>query len=391
MTLTISGSESARAGTSSQWASRPNDQRFTSLQALLDDVRSRDAISYERSVANIGALRVVPIGDGDLGLRAENATAPAARLTNWSMGQLAARAQIPASFVTKLGSDGEQGRELAIKVLNYGLDKIDRDQRSIKAWLKKPTEEGGNSEIRSVTSEDYGRIADMQVVQSVVEMNERQGGIWKVPGVIEYREGGLRHNPEVEPTRDNTTLYASDRDVYIFLVDDRNPIEIAPGDFVFRGFVVKNSAVGSTSLVLYTFYLRGVCCNRLLWGVEEFKEYRMPHRKGALAKFQSDVVPSLSQFSEGRASTVVQQVNRAKVESFANDEACLEFMTGRKVGLPMNVSKKALEQCRLEEERDPRSLWDIAMGVSALARSVPHQDRREELELSAKKVLDLVV
>ncbi len=35
----------------------------------------------------------------------------------------------------------------------------------------------------------------------------------------------MTHNPFVEVTKDTTTLYASDRDVFLFLVDDANPIE----------------------------------------------------------------------------------------------------------------------------------------------------------------------
>lgn len=33
------------------------------------------------------------------------------------------------------------------------------------------------------------------------------------------------YNPRVDITKDTTTLYASDRDVFLFLVDDLNPIE----------------------------------------------------------------------------------------------------------------------------------------------------------------------
>ncbi len=35
----------------------------------------------------------------------------------------------------------------------------------------------------------------------------------------------MMHNPFVDVTKDTTTLYASDRDVFLFLVDDTNPIE----------------------------------------------------------------------------------------------------------------------------------------------------------------------
>jgi hypothetical protein len=41
---------------------------------------------------------------------------------------------------------------------------------------------------------------------------------WKVPGVLDWNT--MTHNPFVDITKDTTTLYASDRDVFLFLVDD---------------------------------------------------------------------------------------------------------------------------------------------------------------------------
>jgi hypothetical protein len=46
---------------------------------------------------------------------------------------------------------------------------------------------------------------------------------WKVPGVLDWSTDV--YNPRVDITQDTTTLYASDRDVFLFLVDDLNPIE----------------------------------------------------------------------------------------------------------------------------------------------------------------------
>ena len=62
---------------------------------------------------------------------------------------------------------------------------------------------------------------------------------WKVPGVLDWSTGV--YNPDVEISRDTTTLYASDRDVFLFLVDDHNPIEAGrlpdgSPDLYFRGF-----------------------------------------------------------------------------------------------------------------------------------------------------------
>jgi hypothetical protein len=63
---------------------------------------------------------------------------------------------------------------------------------------------------------------------------------WKVPGVLDWRS--MRYNPYVDVTRETTTLYASDRDVFLFLVDDTHPIEAGKlpngePDLFFRGFI----------------------------------------------------------------------------------------------------------------------------------------------------------
>ena len=97
---------------------------------------------------------------------------------------------------------------------------------------------------------------------------------WKVPGVLDWSTGV--YNPDVEISRDTTTLYASDRDVFLFLVDDHNPIEAGKlpdgsPDLYFRGFYCWNSEVGAKTLGMASFYLRAVCQNRNLWGVEDFE------------------------------------------------------------------------------------------------------------------------
>src|SRR5215204_6120785 len=60
----------------------------------------------------------------------------------------------------------------------------------------------------------------------------------------------MTYNPRVDITAETTTLYASDRDVFAFLVDDLNPIEAGrlpdgSPDLYFRGFYAWNSEVAA--------------------------------------------------------------------------------------------------------------------------------------------------
>ena len=109
---------------------------------------------------------------------------------------------------------------------------------SHRAELVKTLEaDNGRVELRAVTGPDYGRIWDHELVAAVMKIAGNGIGDtrWKVPGVLDWAT--MTHNPFVDVTKDTTTLYASDRDVFLFLVDDTNPIEA--GRFAGRitGFV----------------------------------------------------------------------------------------------------------------------------------------------------------
>ncbi len=70
-----------------------------------------------------------------------------------------------------------------------------------------------------------------------------------------------------------TTLYASDRDMFVFLADEDRRIEIPnrrdgkPGSLT-RGFFVWNSELGNTTLGGGFFLFDYVCSNRYVWDTD---------------------------------------------------------------------------------------------------------------------------
>ena len=180
--------------------------------------------------------------------------------------------------------------------LQYGLT-------SHRAELIKTLEVGdGRVELRAVTGPDYGRIYDDELVAAVQRIAGNGTGDtrWKIPGILDWSSG--IYNPRVDVTHDTTTLYASDRDVFVFLVDDLNPIEArrlpdGSPDLYFRGFYCWNSEVGAKTLGIASFYLRAVCQNRNLWGVEDFEEITIRHSKFAASRFAHEAAPALTRFA----------------------------------------------------------------------------------------------
>ena len=243
-----------------------------------------------------------------------------------------------------------------------------------------------------MTGPEYGRIYDHELVAAVMNIAGNGAGDtrWKVPGVLDWATG--RHNPFVEVTKDTTTLYASDRDVFLFLVDDTHPIEagrLADGspDLYFRGFYCWNSEVGSKTLGMASFYLRAVCQNRNLWGVEDFEEITIRHSKYAASRFAHEAAPALESFANSSPAPFVAGIKSARARIVARtDDDRTEFL--RKGSFSRSEATRIIETVLREEGRPPESLFDFVQGITAVARGKEHQDARLELEQRAKRLLD---
>jgi len=368
---------------SSEWFFRPDDERYLNLTDLYDAVRRRAARAQARTVES-RAVRVEAARDnaGRLALLVPGRSEPVAP-THWSFGQLCGLVGAPTSYIRQLPAP------LAGINLQHGL-------LSHRAELVKTLEaDDGRIELRAVTGPDYGRIWDHELVAAVMKIAGNGVGDtrWKVPGVLDWAT--MTHNPFVEVTKDTTTLYASDRDVFLFLVDDTNPIEagrLSDGspDLYFRGFYCWNSEVGSKTLGIASFYLRAVCMNRNLWGVENFEQITIRHSKFAAQRFAHEATPALTSFANSSPAPFIAGIKSARERIVArNDEDRDDFL--RKRGFSKSETTKIIETVLQEEGRPPESVFDFVQGITALARGKPHQDARLELEGKAKRLMERAI
>jgi hypothetical protein len=366
---------------SSEWFSRPDDERYLNLTDLYDVVRRRADRAHARTVES-RAVRVEAARDNAerLALIVPGRDEPVAP-THWSFGQLCTLVGAPSSYMRQLPAP------LAGINLQHGL-------LSHRAELVKTLEaDDGRVELRAVTGPDYGRIWDHELVAAVMKIAGNGTGDtrWKVPGVLDWNT--MTHNPFVDITKDTTTLYASDRDVFLFLVDDTHPIEagrLADGspDLYFRGFYCWNSEVGSKTLGIASFYLRAVCMNRNLWGVENFEEITIRHSKFAAQRFAHEAAPALTRFADSSPAPFIAGIRAARERIVARSDEDRETFL-RKRGFSKSETAKIVVTVLHEEGRPPESLFDFVQGITALARGKTHQDARLELEGRAKRLLEL--
>src|SRR5262245_52816316 len=213
---------------SHQWRNRPADERFTSLidmQEHFDRIRaeSRQCVSSTRRI------EARPIELEGFEIVADKVDGPVTP-THHAFGQVAQLAKAPAGYLRTLPAP------IAADCLNYGL-RFNRDIDDVGLL----THHNGSDMLRAATGPNYGRIWNADVLTTMVSrFGDGVTGQWKVPGEF---------GKDVVVTKANTTLFAGDRDMFVFLADERNRIEMPnrrggkPG-MLARGFFIWNSEVG---------------------------------------------------------------------------------------------------------------------------------------------------
>ena len=365
---------------SSEWFSRPADERYLSLSDLHAAMHARAQRATARTVES-RAVRVEASRDNAerLALIVPGRDEPVMP-THWSFGQLCTLIGAPSTYLRQLPAP------LAGINLQHGL-------LSHRGELVKTLEaETGRVELRAVTGPDYGRIWDHELVAAVQRIAGDGTGDthWKVPGVLDWST--MTHNPFVDVTAETTTLYASDRDMFLFLVDDTHPIEAGrlpngEPDLYFRGFYAWNSEVGSKTLGIASFYLRAVCQNRNLWGVEGFEEITIRRSKFAAQRFAHEAAPAPTTFANSSPAPFVAGIKAARERIVARTEEDRQAFL-RKRGFSKPETAKIIATVLNEEGHPPESLFDFVQGITALARTKPHQDGRLELESKARALLE---
>lgn len=359
---------------SRQWASRPADERFVSLHELGAKVGWQRNNS-SGTVRSSRQLSVQPASDDPVhGLQLVGDRGNPATMTHWSFGQLASLAGAPAGYLRKLPAP------IAADALNYGL-RFDRDVEDVGLLL---TRRDDGLDLRAATGPNYGRVWNADIVNALINrFGDGVTGDFRVPG-----EFGRK----VPITRDNTTIYGSDRDMFVFLADEERRIEVAnrragqPGSLA-RGFFVWNSEVGSQSIGAAFFLFDYVCMNRIIWGVQEFKEIRLRHTKSAPDRWLEEIAPVLVEYSNAASAPVEETIRLAQQKRV--DEDLNAFLRSRYgfTGTQATAIKAAHER---EENRPIETVWDVVTGVTAYAKLIDWQDERVAVERMAGKVLDLV-
>lgn len=353
---------------SRQWASRPTEERFVSLLEMQAAAEARRAIS-RASVVSSRSLRCATV-DNQQGLTIVGPSGNQVFPSHWAFGQLAQLAGAPAGYIRDLPAP------LAADCIDFGLQT--RDVEDVGVLLTRGQD---GVQLRAATGPRYGRIWDADVIRALVDrFGDGVTGDWRVPGIRGQR---------VAVTRENTTLYAGDRDMFVFLADEDHRITLpdrrhGEAGTLARGFFISNSEVGGGTLRLKAFLFDFVCQNRIVWGARELDEIAIRHTASAPDRFIEELRPALVEYANATESVTAGVLRAAQSSKLDRASDWLSKRFGPR------VSKRIEHAHMLDEGRPIETLWDAVTGATAYARSIPHQAERVEFEAHAGSILDLV-
>ena len=355
---------------SRQWATRPSDERFVNLETM----HSHCAAKRERSRGAVVSSRAIEIrpdeSDEMSGIKVFGPAGAGYPPSQWAFGQLATLAQAPAGYLRSLPAP------IAADCVNYGL-RFARDMEDVGILIHRPA--GGGGEITAATGPRYGRIWNSEITRELTQrFGDGVSGQWTVPGEF---------GRAVAVTQQNTTLFASDRDMFVFLADEHNRVTIpnrrdGKSGTLARGFFVWNSEVGASTFGFAQFLFDYTCSNRIVWGAQGYKELRIRHTVSAPDRFAEEIEPTLRLMSRASETGVVSLVRAAQEKRIEDLEA---FMKGRRFAA--NMAAKVNVAHERDEGRPIETAWDLVTGMTAYARTISYQDDRVALEREAGKIL----
>lgn len=353
---------------SQQWAERPEDEKFQTLDAMYDATKRYAEQAQEKAVPWTD-LRVE--ANGTELTMVGKAGIPAVP-THYAFGQLAQHVGAPAGYLRSLPAT------LAAQNLNHGFKQKNGGSANLLFH------QNGGLVLRAATTEHYARIWDYEVIGRVRDLCARYG---MVPARQTMKwDGTVMTQAEIDAAP--RSLYASDHDCFMFTMSEQRDITDPVGKTMHRGVIVTNSEVGDRSLGIMGFWFRDVCQNHIIWGAENLATVRLVHR-GAIRDRWIDAqvtvrryLDSDTSFEKARFEEVTRQIAGTKDE-------VLESLFNRKA---LRLSKATLEASynavKPEQDGDPRTVWGFAQGITRHAQTVPYADDRHELDRAAGRLLE---
>lgn len=370
-----------------EYANRPADERYPSLDALVAAAQADRQLSKEVNY-NLRDLRAVALNpEGQPATRPADAKvlrleSPKGRaaFSHWSFGQAARMVGAPAKYLRTLPA------ALIADCLNHGMHDAAPNGTAATLLVRAPN---GSPEplIRAATSDSYGRLWDADLYGAVARTFQHDPA-WQLPPTWDK-------NPDGTVKREGA--YRGDRDSFLILTNGGSIVTDptigsgagtgTDGNAMYRGIMVRNSEVGASSVTIETVMYRYICGNHILWGASIDQRFRRRH---VGTKIVRDAVNQIHDAAykftrEGAAKDEALIVSLAEREIAHTQAGVIDEL--RALGYTQEAAANAYAQCEAHEKVSPRSFWGIVQGTTRESQTTQYADERYELDQLAAAVL----
>ena len=388
---------------SQQWATRPPDERFSSIEEMLKVCKEYYNQACEAELET-SKLKVVA-DENEVKLFGQ--TGRESKLTHWAFGQLSQRANAPAHYLRNLPA------EIAAECLNYGFSRSKNSHTQLELMFHQLSDEIGQQPLpqiqssnplilRAITSNKYKRIWNYEIVEELQELLDKG---WRVPPARPAlsNQPGTRKATAEDVLRDQgflsikegdliapAGLYASDHDMFTFLINENAQIDDGTDGGLHRGIFFENSEVGDKALRCTTFLYRHVCGNHIVWDAEKVKTRTIRHVGKARDKFKQ-IFQDLKNYENKSAYRDEQKIIKAQKKEIGKDkEETVDKLFTR---FNQNISREQLEfafdyaDSHSDTDGSPTTVWGMTQGITRLSQESQFADERTKLDRAAGKVL----
>lgn len=390
---------------SNQWAKRPADERYPSLEAAR--AAAFDAFSRSKEIKEIpfSGMEVVPHDD----LYLQDFAGGKYHRLSWAAARnLATNVQAPHGYLKKLPL------ELAARNYNHGIKAQLEDKRANLYVMDENNDK--RTLLRDVTSMKYTRIYHHDVLDKLISLRDEFGlrtpparspqrdplevakmGGEEIPtriatekDVIAGMEGGIQVKVG-DVIADSGIYYGQgDPELFVFLVSDKK-IEDGTDAGLFRGVFFEQTETMGNSYVGSYFLFRGVCGNHIVWGMRDLKEVRIKHVGKAKERVAESLEQRVQSFLNRSAAEEEAKIAAAKLHVLGTtDEEVIQTLYVKGIGSQKQLASAfALAQV-FDSELNPRSAWGMAQGLTRLSQTLVYADARTATDRAAGKVLGMV-
>jgi len=375
-----------------QWASRPVDERFWTIQ----EARVAAAHHADNAVETVAKPRDMHVEASGNVVKLVGASGVAADLSHFAFGQLCRSIKAPADYLRRLPAT------LAARNIDEGLSLLDDPAKDQQLMFHQDED---RLMLRSYTSERYSRIWNWELADRILPYTNNG---WCVPPALAATDHDARARPAtaadlVEGNRGGNQVqvgdmiapagvYVSDHDCFFFLVNPER--SFGEDDRYMRGMIWRNSEVGAGALAGLAFIFDGVCGNHIIWGVQESLEFKLRHIGEIQSRWRQAQL-RIRTYSERSTDSEMTVINIAKAFRLGDDQdAAAKYLYGKKaLNLTQTQISDGLDRAKTHEDwyGDPLSAWGFVSGLTEVARDLPHGDKRTQLETAGGKVLHQLV